>query len=220
VLHRRQPARLARLVSESRSAAHRPACLPGLRPRFTGLPILVAIGHADACAYLASHREEGVPLGPEATRMVDPVPGVGFRETLAGDAGGLLRVRLGWEIEDLQPFAADGRGQLVDDVTAGAVGERVLATGGSFQRRRGRWHAELELPGGRLELTRRQRCWWRVHARLLDGAGGELGAGGLCAEGTPAWATVHARGVGSALEGARGVARFAEILLTPGARRR
>jgi hypothetical protein len=174
---------------------------------------LIAMGHRDACDYLAARSPEGVALGPEATRMQDPRPGVGFRETLEGELGGPARVRLGWEVDDLDAFAHDGAGTLVGDVTHPALGERVLASGGDFVCDGGRWRAELRLPTARIELVREQRSWGAVQARLLDDAGGELGSGRLRAVGTPALATLHARGVGSMVEGARTVTRFARLVL-------
>jgi hypothetical protein len=175
---------------------------------------LVSMGHRDACEYLERADSEGVPLGADATRMQDPRPGVGFRETLQGDVGGPARVRLGWEVDDLEEFARDGTGTIVGDVSHPVLGERVLATGGAFLRDGRRCQAELRLPTARLDLVREQRSWSSVRARLLNDAGEELGAGRLRATGTPAWATVHARGVGSTSEGARAVARFARIVLT------
>ena len=174
---------------------------------------LIAMGHRDACTYLAAREEDGVAVGPEATRMEDPRPGVGFRETLAGEADGSLRVRLGWEVEDLESFARDGKGALVGDVSHPAVGDRVLATRGDFRREGGCWQAELRLPGARLELARKQRAWDAVDARLLDDIGNTIGAGILAREGKPAWATLHARGVGSAVEGARAVTRFVALIV-------
>lgn len=174
---------------------------------------LIAMGHRDACDYLATRSTEGVALGPEATRMEDPRPGVGFRETLAGDAGGPLRIQLGWEVDDLDAFARDGKGTLVGDVSHPAIGRRVLATGGGFARERGQWRAELRLPTARLELVREQRHWRVLEARLIDATDGELGAGRVTPAGRPAWATLHARGVGSAAEGARAVTRFLRLVL-------
>ncbi|HEU0317210.1 MAG TPA: patatin-like phospholipase family protein, partial [Solirubrobacteraceae bacterium] len=175
---------------------------------------LIAMGHRDACEYLAGPAagSGGVELGPAATRMEDPRPGVGWRETLAGDVGGPLRVRLGWEVDDLEAFAADGAGTLVGDVSHPAIGERVLACGGEFTLAGGRWRAELRLAGGRLELVRDQRAWRTVEVRLCDAAGGELGHGRLAPTGLPAWARTHARGVASMLAGARALARFAGIV--------
>ena len=182
---------------------------------------LIAMGHRDACEYLAGPAAgvggSGVDLGPAATRMLDPRPGVGMRETLAGRVGGQqLRVRLSWEIDDLDEFAAGGGGTVVGDVSHPAFGERVLATGGEFTRDGGRWRAELRLPTGRLELVRDQGAWRAVEARLLDAAGVELGDGRLVPTGLPAWARTHARGVASALAGARALARFAGLMRSAG----
>jgi predicted acylesterase/phospholipase RssA len=173
---------------------------------------LVAMGHRDACDYLSGRRSDGVELGPSATRMEDPRPGVGFRETLAGEAAGPLVVRLGWEVEDLEAFAGDGQGRLVGDVSHPAIGTRVLADGGEFRRQGGRWSAQLRLGGARLELVRLGGAWRSVEARLLAAGGAELGSGRLAPRGIPAWATVHARGVGSAAEGARAVTHFARLV--------
>jgi predicted acylesterase/phospholipase RssA len=174
---------------------------------------LIAMGHRDACDYLAARTADGVELGPQATRMEDPRPGVGFRATLAGEVGGDLVVRLGFEIDDLEVFAGSGRGRLVGDVSHPAIGRRVLADGGEFRREGGGWSAELRLAGARLELGRRVGARRSVEARLLEAAGSELGAGRLAPTGRPAWATVHARGVGSMLEGARALARFARLVV-------
>jgi hypothetical protein len=175
---------------------------------------LVAMGHRDACEYLATRTPEGVALGPDATRMRDPRPGVAFRETLVGDANGSLILRLGWEIDDLDEFARDGAGTLVGDVSHPAIGRRVLASGGEFVRERGRWRAELRLADARIELVRERRSWHTVQARLLDADGTELASGRLITRGPPVWATLHARGVGSPVQGARAVARFARLVLT------
>lgn len=183
---------------------------------------LIAMGHRDACTYLAAISPDGVTLGPDATRMEDPRPGVGFRETLAGEAPGRLLVSLAWEIDDLDRFARTGEGTVVGDVSHPSIGEKVLATGGSFVRNGARWHAELRLPGGKVVLDRDQRRWGQVDARLLDPSGTEVAADRLLATGRPAWATLHARGVGSMAEGARAVTRFLRLVLWPaaGARRR
>lgn len=45
---------------------------------------LIALGYRDAHRYLATYNAEGVPFGPEATRMTDPQPGISFRETMSG----------------------------------------------------------------------------------------------------------------------------------------
>ena len=178
---------------------------------------LIAMGHRDACEYLAAVTPDGVPLGPDATRMEDPRPGVGFRETLADEAAGPLRVSLSWEIDDLDRFARTGEGTVVGDVSHPSIGDKVLATGGSFVRSRGRWRAELRLPGGKVVLDRDERKWGHADARLIDPSGDEVAAGRLRSTGRPPWTTLHARGVGSMAEGARAVTRFLGLLLWPGA---
>jgi hypothetical protein len=202
-----------------------PIRLHVIRPRFP-LPLdpdlllgrvdaatLIAMGHRDACQYLDGCSPDGLPLGPESTRMEDPRPGVAFRETLGGDLGGLLTVRLGWEIEDLERFAVDGAGSLVGDASHPLLGERVLARGGSVRRTGRQWQAELRLPKASLHLARTVRNWNTVQARLVDESGVELAHGTLIPVGPPAWQTLHARGVGSMAEGGRALRDFARIVL-------
>ena len=62
---------------------------------------LIAMGYRDAAAYLDAPHADGVAPDASATRMVDPVPGVAFRERLSGDG---LELRLGWEVDDLEAF--------------------------------------------------------------------------------------------------------------------
>jgi hypothetical protein len=194
----------------------RPRCPLPLDPDFflgrIDAATLIAMGHRDACRYLASPPRDGAALDSSATRMEDPRPGVAFRETLRTKDGALC-VHLSWEIEDLDRFAADGTGSLVGDVSHPGVGQRVLACDGSFRRRGRRWDGALRLPGGRLDLTRSQRQWGMVDARLFDAAGAQIAAGALDVVGPPAWQTVHARGVGSMKEGAAAVARFTRLAL-------
>jgi predicted acylesterase/phospholipase RssA len=214
-------------VSELNETRKPPIRLHVIRPRVP-LPLdpdfffgrvdaatLVAMGHRDACEYLEAMAPEGVPIGAESTRMDDPTPGVGFRETLRGDLNGPTRVALAWEIDDLEAFADSRRGRVVGDVSHPELGERVLASGGSFTRENETWQAVLRLGHGvSLQLTREQRRWGTVQARLLQTAEGrEIGSGTLQAVGTPAWATTHARGVGSLTEGAKALARFARLLV-------
>jgi hypothetical protein len=174
---------------------------------------LIAMGHRDACEYLLTASPDGVPLGPAATRMEDPRPGVGFREKLSANSADRLCIRLAWEIDDLDRFACTGEGSIVGDVSHPRVGERVLATGGNFVRHGKQWRGELRLPDGKVEFVRDQRSWSHVDARLLDSSGAELGVARLSVAGRPAWATLHARGVGSMAEGARAVTRFLRIVL-------
>jgi len=88
----------------------------------------------------------------------------------------------------------------VGDATHPALGERHPARGGTFARG---VRAELAFTGGSVVLEREDVGSRRVRARL-DGASGTLRR-----TGAPPWRTLHARGVGSATEGARAVARFA-----------
>lgn len=202
-------------LGEELAAIDRPVALRVVRPRRplpldpdfflgrTDAATLVAMGYRDACATL----EDPVPapLDATATRMEDPVPGVGWRETLAGDIGGeRLVLRLGWEVDDLAAFERDGRGTVVGDATHPGLGKRRPARSGGFERAAGgRVEAHLAFVGGELLLERDALTSRKVAARL-DGA-----AGTLQSVGAPGWRTLHARGVGSAVEGARTVTRFA-----------
>jgi predicted patatin/cPLA2 family phospholipase len=174
---------------------------------------LIAMGHRDACQYLERRRADGVALGPEATRMNDPRPGIGFRETLSGDVGGRLTARVAWEIDDLDAFAHRPAGTIVGDVSHPAIGERRLARGGEFSRDGEAWRAQLRFANARLDLRRERRAWREVEARLVDDHGDAIGEGLLRAHASP-WRTLHARGVGSLGAGARAVARFARMAFT------
>jgi predicted patatin/cPLA2 family phospholipase len=174
---------------------------------------LVAMGHRDACEYLDRPRPDGVALGPEATRMDDPRPGIGFRETLSGDVGGRLTAHVAWEVDDLDAFAQRPAGTIVGDLSHPAIGERRLARGGEFSRDGEAWGAQLRFANARLELRRERRAWREVEARLVDDRGDSIGEGRLRAH-APPWRTLHARGVGSLGAGARAVARFARLALT------
>lgn len=146
---------------------------------------LIAMGYRDAAAYLDGPRD-GVTPDASATRMADPVPGVAFRERLEHDG---MTLRLGWEIDDLGAFVRDPRGTVVGDVTSPQLGSRRPARAGSFAVEGGWVVAELRFGDERVELRRRLGEWVR-------------------------WRTLHARGVGSAREGTRAVARFARWITT------
>lgn len=146
---------------------------------------LIAMGYRDAAAYLDGPRD-GVAPDASATRMADPVPGVAFRERLEHDG---MTLRLGWEIDDLGAFVRDPRGTVVGDVTSPQLGSRRPARAGSFAVEGGWVVAELRFGDERVELRRRLGEWVR-------------------------WRTLHARGVGSAREGTRAVARFARWITT------
>jgi predicted acylesterase/phospholipase RssA len=181
---------------------------------------LVAMGYRDAACYLDDPPPGGVTPDGTATRMADPVPGVAFRERLTGTVGGSLELRVGWEVDDLAGFLADPdhRGSLAADVTHAALGTRRPARDGRFWiAADGTVRAQLIFTGGaRLELHRRRRKWNVVKAGLHDAQGLELGTGRLELVGAAPWRTLHARGVGSAREGARTVARFWRWALSPG----
>jgi hypothetical protein len=163
---------------------------------------LIAMGYRDAAAYLDAPHADGVTADATATRMADPVPGVAFRERLDGDG---MTLHLGWEIDDLAAFAADPRGTLVGDVSHAALGTRRPARAGTFRVEDGWVVADLDFGSERLQLRRRLRDW--RHADVRHGERRTL----VTARAAP-WRTLHARGVGSARDGARALARFARWL--------
>jgi NTE family protein len=165
---------------------------------------LIAMGYRDAAAYLDTPHAEGVAPDASATRMDDPVPGVAFRERLSG---GGLDLRIGWEIDDLEAFTRDPRGTLVGDATHAQLGTRRLARAGHFQVERGEVSAQLQFGPSRIELRRRLSDPDVADARI---DGGQLFS--LRRTGPPAWRTLHARGVGTAREGAAARLRFSRWL--------
>lgn len=177
---------------------------------------LVAMGYRDAVRYLEARDDAGVALDGSATRMRDPVPGVALHERLGGDVAGRLEVDVTWEVDDLDAFLAgpEREGTLVGDASHAAIGDRRPARAGAFTIATGRVHGALAWSGHRLELRRSLRAWDRVTARLLSADGALLGEGRLERAGPPAWRGLQARGVGSAREGARAVARFWRWALT------
>ena len=165
---------------------------------------LIAMGYRDAAAYLDAPHADGVAADAAATRMEDPVPGVAFRERLSGNG---LDLRLGWEIDDLEAFTGDPRGTVVGDATNAQLGARRLARAGQFRVERGELTAELQFGPSRIELRRRLSDPDLAEARI---DGGEPVA--LTRRGPPAWRTLHARGVGTAREGAATRLRFSRWL--------
>ena len=119
----------------------------------------------------------------DATRMLDPVPGVAVRER----AGSL---RLTWEVDDLAAFEREPRGTVVGDI------EGRLLSGGTFAVERG--VAEASFDGG-------------VHVRRPL-RGGSLELDGAELRTSPTWWDVHARGVAGPRARARVHARFARWL--------
>jgi NTE family protein len=163
---------------------------------------LIAMGYRDAATYLDGPHADGVPADGAATRMADPVPGVAFRERLDGDG---VTLHLGWEIDDVEAFAADPAGTLVGDVSHEALGSRRPARSGTFRVEHDGVVAELDFGAERLQLRRRLTDW--RHAELYHGDRRSV----VTARAAP-WRTLHARGVGSAREGGRALAHFARWL--------
>jgi NTE family protein len=206
------------LQEELALVRERGACLHVIRPRVP-LPLdpdfffgrvdastLIAMGYRDAAAYLDAPHDDGVAPDTGATRMQDPVPGVAFRERLSGDG---LELRLGWEVDDLEAFTADPNGTVVGDATHAELGTRRLARSGQFRVEACELTAELRFGPARIELRRRLGDPDHAEARI---DGGDTVR--LARRGPPAWTTMHARGVGSAREGARAQLQFWRWLRT------
>jgi predicted acylesterase/phospholipase RssA len=112
---------------------------------------LIAMGYQDAHHYLDGIDPEGLPLGPEVTRMRDPRLGISFREVMAGGfslgatdpragreageaAGTTLTMRVAIDIDDLDRFIEDPdhQGRLSGTVSFPPLGDELLATRGIF----------------------------------------------------------------------------------------
>jgi hypothetical protein len=94
---------------------------------------LVDRGYRDAANYLAVCTEDGSPLGPEATRMRDPVPGITLRASLQGRLGDEpCNLDCGLEIPDLDAFLADSEhpAGLSGRITCPGIGDQRPATDG------------------------------------------------------------------------------------------
>jgi predicted acylesterase/phospholipase RssA len=173
---------------------------------------LVDRGYRDAAAYLATRTEEGVALGPDATRMRDPMPGIALRAALRGSLGGEpCRVDCGVEIDDLDAFMADPahRARLSGRITAAGIGDQQPATDG--EARLGR---RLEVDLGFMRDGKPVRLAARGGGSLtaqLESATGALRLARL-----PAALSVHATGVHSLAQRLRTLARFWAFLLRGG----
>jgi NTE family protein len=161
---------------------------------------LIAMGYRDAAGYLDALPADGVAPDGSATRMEDPVPGVAVRERFSG---GGLDLNVTWEVDDLDAFVADPEGTVVGDVTHPALGIRRPARSGRFRVDGSEVNAELDFGGSRIELRRSLHDHRRAEARIDAGPPTPLSRSG-----PPGWRAVHARGVGSAREGARTQLRF------------
>lgn len=183
---------------------------------------LVALGYRDAWRYLDSHDPAGVPLGPEATRMSDGGPGVGFRERLAGLATingieGLLQLRLAVEIGELDRFLADpvgDHGTLVGELRHPAFGGVTLLRSGTFQLDGARavYAGGFQAAGRRFTLrASRARRPGSPLGVALAGDGDAAATLRLCPSAREIAAqavSLHARNTGSLPEGGRVVGRF------------
>lgn len=112
---------------------------------------LIALGYADAKAYLASRRPGGLPLTPEITHMHDETIGISFRETMSGGfalgetdpetgrqkgaaAGTVLALHATVLIRDIDRFLQepDHPGSLAGSIEYGPFGGTVEGTNGVF----------------------------------------------------------------------------------------
>jgi hypothetical protein len=219
-------------IAEGNAGRERPVRVHVIRPEWP-LPLdpdfffgridaatLIALGYRDACRYLDSMDDGGVPLDHTSALMRDPRPGIAWRLALNG---GDLSVRACAEVEDLNAFERGEPALAVGDVSHPELGQNVLARSGSVAMSRGghvRW--ELIVRGRRLVLEQqlaaggleRLRSATRAQATLHEGSGADspvVLSRELRARMLPLLMSVHARGVGSALAGARTVGRFARI---------
>jgi predicted acylesterase/phospholipase RssA len=163
---------LAQLAESNRAGAD-PVRLHVVKPRHP-LPLdpelfsgridahtLVAMGHRDACRYLAARSDDGVTLDPTATQMLEPPLGVRFRDGARGTVGSTdVELRLGAELHGIEgPEAADDA--LCGDL-AGSVrlddGARRYLSDGTVEVRDGALHYEgtftVDGAGWRLSATR------------------------------------------------------------------
>ena len=92
---------------------------------------------------------------------------------------------------------------MVGDATHQDLGARRLARAGQFRADGGQVSAELRFGPSRVELRRSLRDFDHAEARIDGGEPLRLERSG-----PPTWRTLHARGVGSAREGARTQLRF------------
>lgn len=113
---------------------------------------LIAMGYADAKAYLAAMSPAGLPFAPEVTRMRSPRLGVAFREVMAGGftlgetdpaagaaqagrGGATLALHAAISIQDLAAFLADPGhlGQINGSVSFPPFGPDLPAKRGVFR---------------------------------------------------------------------------------------
>ncbi|HEX5787787.1 MAG TPA: hypothetical protein VFY03_06380, partial [Woeseiaceae bacterium] len=112
---------------------------------------LIAMGYADARAYLKRRTEQGVGFLPEVTQMKSSAPGISFRETMDGwfalgetdpeagakqgkAAGTELAMHASINIRDLDAFIANPghQGEIIGIVDFPPLGTGIPATHGVF----------------------------------------------------------------------------------------
>lgn len=112
---------------------------------------LIDMGYRDACRYIRSARPEGIPLGPDATRMREPKLGLAFREVMRGpfalheldpragaqrgrDMGHELALHASIEVTDIERFVSDPQhaGQLTGRVDFPPLGRDLSSKVGVF----------------------------------------------------------------------------------------
>jgi hypothetical protein len=219
-------------IAEDNERRERPVRVHVIRPEWP-LPLdpdfffgridaatLIALGYRDACRYLDTMSPEGVSLDHSAARMRDPSPGIAWRMSLQGEG---LSVRVCAEVEHLAALERGERALAVGDVSHPAIGDKVLARDGGVEMSRdGRVRWELQLGERRLVLEQqlaggglaRLRSATTARATLHDGLGPDAPVSLTCelrGRMLPLLLSVHARGVGSAVAGARTVGRFARF---------
>ncbi len=170
---------------------------------------LVDRGYRDAAAYLANRSRDGAPLGPDATRMRDPLPGITLRASLRGSLGGeACRLDVGVEIDDLDSFLADPAhtARLSGRISSTGVGDQRPATDGRAQFGR-RLEVDLgfKLDGGAVRMTGAGNGTWKVG---LGTSKGELKLDQLRTA-----LSVHATGVHGLAERLRTLIRFWAFVL-------
>ena len=183
---------------------------------------LVALGYRDAWRYLESSRAEGVALGPQATRMRDGGPGLGFHWRISGPAtidgvDGPLALRFAVEIGELDRFLADpGAGAdaaLVGEVRHPAFGSALLRSGGfRVDGAQVVYEGAFHAGGRRYTITGRRPRRPGTPLDVTIGADGDAPTRVRLVptrrEGAAHAASAHARHTGNLPEGARAVARF------------
>lgn len=113
---------------------------------------LIDLGYADAVRYLEAKSADGVPLQPEITQMRDTMPGISFRETMAGPfvlgetdprAGAekgkasdtTLAMHATIDIRDIDAFVTDPQhlGSISGHIDFAPLGTNIPASGGAFK---------------------------------------------------------------------------------------